>query len=135
MALMSDGSVWAWGYDTRRQLGPAAKPSSACHCDASPVQVTGLTSVKAIAASGGTAVALMRDGSVRAWGDNTFGQLGNGKTGGFRAAPARINGVTGVQMIAGGGGFILALLSDRTVLSWGIGDFGGRGDRTYRQSS
>ena len=49
-----------------------------------PVQVVGpggtgnLTGVTAIAAGGQESLALKSDGTVWAWGDNTYGELGNG---------------------------------------------------------
>lgn len=74
LALLADGSVWAWGANTHNVLGVTggARPS------ASPVP--GLSDVTAIAAGEYHALALKSDGTVWAWGRNINGQLGNGTT-------------------------------------------------------
>ena len=47
----------------------------------SPVSVTGLQNAQALASGGRHNLALLTNGTVMAWGDNTFGQLGNGAKG------------------------------------------------------
>ncbi|WP_407672253.1 RCC1 domain-containing protein, partial [Paenibacillus sinensis] len=75
LALKSDGSVWAWGYNGGGQLGDDSTTQRSM-----PVQVTGLTEVKDIAGGGSHSLALKSDGSVWAWGYNGGGQLGDGTT-------------------------------------------------------
>ncbi len=72
-ALRGDGTVWAWGTGTSGELGNGTMTSSDV-----PVQVSGLTGVTSITASGDTAYALRGDGTVWAWGAGTSGELGNG---------------------------------------------------------
>jgi hypothetical protein len=72
-------------------------------------------------------VAAKSDGSVWAWGDNTFGQLGNGGTT-ASTTPAQVPGVSGIVQVAAGGGFVLALGSDGTVWSWGNNSLGQLGN-------
>ncbi len=74
LALKSDGTVWAWGFNKNGELGNGEQSLYSYV----PVQVTGLTGVVAIAAGGGHNLALRSDGSVVAWGDNRAGQLCNG---------------------------------------------------------
>jgi alpha-tubulin suppressor-like RCC1 family protein len=73
--LKTDGTVWAWGNNSNGQLGDGTTTQST-----SPVQVSGLSNVTAIAAGATHTVALKTDGTVWAWGDNSNGQLGNGTT-------------------------------------------------------
>ena len=69
-----------------------------------PVQVAGLTGATAAAAGGGGAgYALRGDGTVRAWGYNVDGALGNGTTTNS-STPVQVAGLTGVTAIAGGDG-------------------------------
>jgi alpha-tubulin suppressor-like RCC1 family protein len=91
------------------------------------VQVSGLTGVTAIAAGGATTVALL-SGTVLAWGDNAFGQLGDGTTT-ERHAPVSIAGLPGVAAIAAGGVHTMALKAG-TVWEWGYNGFGQLGDNT-----
>jgi uncharacterized protein (TIGR03437 family) len=83
-----------------------------------PVQVSGLTSVVAIAAGATHSLALKSDGTVWAWGDNSEGELGNGSNANSNA-PVQVSGLTGVVAIAGGANHSLSLKSDGTVWAWG----------------
>ena len=58
--------------------GSAPDTCSSGPCATSPVQVSGLTGIVAIAAGGSHSLALRDNGSVYAWGNGTSGQLGNG---------------------------------------------------------
>src|SRR5205823_13312639 len=67
-------------------------------------------------------LALKTDGSVLAWGDNEFGELGNGSGRPTSYTPTPVAGLgpgSGVVAIAAGGAHSMALKSDGTVLTWG----------------
>ena len=70
-SLKSDGMVWTWGSNASGQLGDGTAIDKL-----TPVQVSGLNNVIAIAAGSFHTLALKSDGTVRAWGLNTYGQLG-----------------------------------------------------------
>lgn len=61
--------------------------------------------------------------TVLAWGDNAFGQLGDGTTT-HRGTPRPVHELTDVVEVAGGGGHANARRADGTVWSWGRNDFG-----------
>ena len=93
--------------------------------------------VVAIAAGDYHSLALCSDGTVAAWGYNSYGQLGdNTKT--HRNAPVAVNTGTGISAlygktvvaIAAGAYHSLALCSDGTVAAWGCNDNGQLGDNT-----
>jgi alpha-tubulin suppressor-like RCC1 family protein len=68
-----------------------------------------------------------------AWGQNEYGQLGDG-TNTNRNAPVQVRGLSGVQDIdAGFFGHSLALKSDGTVWALGQNDYGQLGDGTTTQ--
>ncbi len=82
-ALLSGGTVQCWGDNTDGQLGDGTNtgPEScdtAAPCATTPVAVTGLTGATAISVGGYSACAIVSGGSVWCWGDNTYGELGNG---------------------------------------------------------
>src|SRR3954466_16108036 len=71
VALLQDGSVWAWGSNNSGQLGNGSfQPSGV------PVQGTGLANVVSIAAGRDTSFALLSDGTVRGWGETILGAIG-----------------------------------------------------------
>jgi alpha-tubulin suppressor-like RCC1 family protein len=59
-----------------------------------------LTNIEAVAAGNQTAYALSRDGSVWAWGENAWGELGDGKVGNESDVPAKVVGLSNVSVIA-----------------------------------
>lgn len=85
----------------------------------------------AIAVTGGDQymMALTPDGQVWTWGNNTYGQLGDG-TNTDRATPAAVPGLDHVIAIAAGRFFALALKDDHTVWTWGGNRDGQLGDGT-----
>jgi alpha-tubulin suppressor-like RCC1 family protein/methionine-rich copper-binding protein CopC len=119
LALKGDGTVWAWGNN---QYGPLGQGTT-WGTYYTPVQVPGLTGVAAIAAGGNHSLALKNDGTVWAWGGNTWGELGDGSAT-DRATPVQAYGLTNVTAIAAGGGHSLALKGDGTVWAWGNNQYG-----------
>ncbi|GEM_PF-6668812 len=120
-ALKSDGTVWSWGWNIFGQLGDgSANWGHNTNYSTTPVQVFGLTSVKALGGRGYHSMALKNDGTVWCWGDNASGQCGNGLfTPSGTNVPVQVVGLTNPVMISGGGFFSLALMPDGTVRSWG----------------
>jgi hypothetical protein len=77
---------------------------------------------------------LFDDSSVSCWGDNTYGQLGDG-TNTASAKPVPVSGISGAIGIAAGGDHSCAWFGDRTVKCWGRNDFGQLGDGTQEDRS
>jgi len=74
--LTTDGTAWALGENIYGQLGDGTTTASYT----TPVQVSDLTDVVAIAVGSNHSIALKIDGTIWTWGDNSSGQLGNGTT-------------------------------------------------------
>jgi alpha-tubulin suppressor-like RCC1 family protein len=83
--VKSDGTVWAWANNDAGQLGDGTTTNRY-----SPVQVTGLSGVVAIAGGGAYSLAVKSGGTVWAWGDNGYGQLGNGTTNDNSTVPVQV---------------------------------------------
>jgi alpha-tubulin suppressor-like RCC1 family protein len=124
LAVLSNGSVMDWGYNGAGQLGTGSttgpeKCGVEINCSTKPVQVSGLSGVSAVAGGGLQNLALLSSGGVMAWGNNSWGQLGNG-TETNSDVPVAVSGLSsGVTAIAAGHYQSLALLSGGTVMSWG----------------
>jgi alpha-tubulin suppressor-like RCC1 family protein len=143
-ALLSDGTVECWGESYYGQLGngSATGPQtcgSAGACSTTPVAVSGLTGVRAIAAGDSHNCALLSDRTVQCWGDNTFGQLGDGMstgpqscsaggTFGCSSTPVTVSGLSGALAITAGYGHTCALLSGGTLECWGDNAYGELGN-------
>lgn len=131
LALLSDGTVRAWGENSYGQLGNGTTTESL-----TPVPVSGLSGVVAVAAGGENSFALLANGTVVAWGDNEYGELGNGATSGPETCgssacskvPVPVPGLSNVVAIAAGYYYGVALLSNGTVMTWGYNYYGEVGD-------
>jgi RHS repeat-associated protein len=85
LALNSGGTAYGWGQNMYGELG---NPAAATY-QATPMQVSTITGVSALAAGMGNAVAVTSDGGVWDWGLNTYGQIGDGTTNGPQTTPYR----------------------------------------------
>ena len=92
------------------------------------MEIQGLGGVTAIAAGADTAYALRRDGSVWAWGDDSFRALGSRTRRQFTDQPTRVRGLAHVVAIAAGSSAAYAVLRDGSVWAWGRGIDGELGD-------
>ena len=142
LALTADGTVFAWGNAQAGQLGIGDLPiinfktrvPDTSYYLPFPSQVPGLTGVVSIAAGSKFSLALLKDGSIRAWGENQYGQLGDGTTEN-RLRPVAVTGIANaVAVSAGGLDYSAALLADGTVMTWGYGN-GALGRPGIRQRS
>ncbi len=132
LALLSNGTVEGWGTNESGQIGTGTEEKEEGEGERSdvPIGVEGLTGVTAIAAGSDHALALVGGGTVMAWGEDNFGELGNGKTAAREAKPVAVGGLSGVVAISAGGQDSEALLSGGSVMTWGIDRDGQLGDGT-----
>ena len=89
LALLSDGTVWAWGNGRAGQLGDGSSSSSDTPV---PVSVPNGVSFVQLSTGGSSSYAVDSTGAVWSWGSDKDGALGDGSTRGHRTTPARIAG-------------------------------------------
>lgn len=122
LALDSAGTVWAWGRNIDDVLGTGF-PLNAETLVPAPVQ--NLSGVIAIAAGENHSVALAHDGTVWAWGDNTYAQLGVVPTSlSGSPTPIQVGGLSNIIAIAAGSAHTLAIRNDGLLIAWGRNESG-----------
>ena len=135
-AIRTDGSLWMWGSNAIGELGlPGVHDRNIGLMGDIPVQtrpVKVMDSVQAVSLGHQFTLAIRNDGSLWAWGDNNFGQLGDGTTT-HRDRPVKI--MDGVTACAAGDDFSAAVKSDGTLWTWGYNGFGQLGDGTTTSRS
>lgn len=114
LAIYGDGFVATWGSNKFGQLGDGTTDNHS-----TPVTITGLTPINAAAMGKDHALAVSKqDGTVRIWGNNKDRQILDSSTAKI-TVPQKVPQLSGVQAVAAGEGFSLALLNDNTVSIWG----------------
>jgi alpha-tubulin suppressor-like RCC1 family protein len=143
-AILSNGTLECWGDNVDGELGVGnttgpqqcpqgvGQPSTACAT--TPVLVPGLSGVVGVSAGVNHTCAVLSTGSVECWGDNIFGELGDGTTTG-RASPTVVTGVGGAVSVSAGAAHTCAVLATGGVECWGDNSFGELGDGTTTNRS
>jgi len=97
---------------------------------AAAVTAADAPAMQRLAGGGAHSLAIKTDGSLWAWGDNQYGQLGDGTTTN-RLTPVQV--LTGVAAVAVGDLHSLALKTDGSLWAWGVNGDGELGDGTTTQ--
>lgn len=123
IVMRSDGTVWTWGANFAGKIGVGADTTTLVRALV-PTEVhdpgnTGyLHPIKAIMGGELHNLAVKSDGTVWAWGNNMFGQLGNGTTNNANL-PVQVSGLSSIISLGGRAYHSLAIKSDGTVWAWG----------------
>jgi alpha-tubulin suppressor-like RCC1 family protein len=127
----ANGSAWAWGSNTNGSLGTYNTTSYS-----SPASVVGGFSFTKIANFNNCSVGINgANGSAWAWGENTYGQLGdNSRTN--RSSPVSVVGGFSFKDIACGDYFSVGINgADGSAWAWGYGYYGRIGNNTVNSYS
>jgi alpha-tubulin suppressor-like RCC1 family protein len=124
LALTTTGTLLSWGSDFQGQLGDSGSNTN----QFLPVTVANATNIVAIAAGFSHSLALKADGTLLSWGNDEFGQLGDGGSNTNQSAPVPVFGATNIVAIAASDSHSLALKANGKMLSWGSDGFGQLGD-------
>lgn len=126
-ARLSSGSVQCWGRGKRGELGDGTVINKSTK--PRPTQILDLSSnALSLAAGSNHTCALLDSGSLKCWGLNLSGQIGDG----FQVdkyAPTQVTGLSsGVTSVVAGENHSCALLSDGSAKCWGQNTYGAIGD-------
>ncbi|WP_276829631.1 InlB B-repeat-containing protein [Bifidobacterium coryneforme] len=132
IALDTTGHVWTWGNDTYGQLGRGTAGSATGTPAIRPMPEgtpPGLVYTQ-IQAGGNHSLAIANNGTLYAWGDDTYGQLGDNKTGTATATPSPVRTPTVAPpsftwlYLAAGKDHTLAIATDTTANTTAVYAFG-----------
>jgi alpha-tubulin suppressor-like RCC1 family protein len=153
LALLKDGTVWAWGDNTYGQLadGTTGNGMFSENYRAKPQRISELTDVTSISAGTDFSIAVKQDGTVWAWGHGHAGQLGNQDIIDLspknlqerwikydETKPVQVKNVNDVIAVSAGASHVLALKKDGTVWAWGsnmVGQVGSGDSRTIHSNA
>ncbi|NOT92255.1 RCC1 domain-containing protein [Ferruginibacter sp.] len=116
MALLIDGTIWAWGKNSSGQLGDSTTADKN-----NPVQIGKDSTWSFIAAANYISYGIKSDGSLWGWGTNKVGQLGISRANlkyDYRV-PVQIDTATNWLMVSSGINFTIGLKKDGTLWGWG----------------
>lgn len=130
IALKNDGSLWAWGQNSEGQLGIGTTTGNTPYGWTTPQQIGSSKDWKKISVGNQHVLALKNDGTLWAWGNNNFGQLGDG-TGVNKLEPTQIGSDNDWKEIDAGFSNSLAIKNNGTL--WTSGVYQSVGFNTFTQ--
>ncbi|MBM7367249.1 serine/threonine-protein kinase [Gordonia hydrophobica] len=125
---VAEGDVYCWGSNYYSQVGDRSETER--HA---PAKVSGLPKVTAVVTDYGSTCAITEEKELYCWGNGEVGQLGTGNTATRVPEPAKINDLTGVKSVDGGGGAFCAVDGSDELYCWGSNFSGQLGDGTTQQ--
>jgi len=129
-AVQDNGSGLCWGDNLYGQLGDNSTTGQDNYM---ATNIVGNDNFSAISAGYYHTCGLLVDSSVRCWGDNRYGQLGDNSTTN-REIPTAVSGITSATAISSGDYHTCAVLADQSVKCWGYNNYGQLGDNTQTNS-
>ena len=130
LALRSDSTLWAWGYNLSGQLGNSIYTSTDTPVSVYPAQ-------KWIFAATGAlhSMAIAADSTLWGWGLNGNGQLGLGTTSSSEL-PTQVSNIKHWRFVSAGEAHTMAILNDGTLWATGMNMYGqlGTGDTVQHRS-
>ncbi len=124
VAIGSDGTLWAWGWNYWGQLGDGTYVDKQ-----STLQIGSATNWQSVSAGWWDTMAIKTDGTLWAWGGNNAFHLGDGTTGGS-PNPVQIGSANDWRSVSAGGSHTVAIKTDGTLWAWGDNSQGQLGDGT-----
>ena len=124
-ALLDDGEIRCWGSNGRGELGDGGSELES----RVPVSVLGIHSAEAISSDGDGYCAVLTNGTVKCWGPNDWGQLGDGGMEPQSNVPVGVQGILNAASLFSDHYFgYCALLLTGSTECWGANNSGQLGD-------
>jgi alpha-tubulin suppressor-like RCC1 family protein len=131
-AIKTAGSLWTWGQNNAGQLGLNTQGFDTYR--SSPVQVGSLTNWAQVSVGTARTLAVKTDGTLWAWGANTFGEIGNNSTLN-RSSPVQIGSLTNWKQVVTSTNHSSAITTGGQLYAWGSNSYGRLGDGTVVSKS
>ena len=125
VAVLSDGTVRAWGANSSATMGNGDRVAEWTEQGSkfvAPTVVASVVGAKSVAANDGTVVVVIKDGTLRAWGHDGWGQAGIGTFGGYQPKPVRPR-LTGVANVFLHNAECFAVTTSGQLYFWGFGNY------------
>jgi alpha-tubulin suppressor-like RCC1 family protein len=126
VGIAQNGTLWAWGLNSSGQLGDGTNVDKW----QAPAQSSTQTNWKQIATGRQHTLAIKSDGTLWAWGNPAFGQLGLGVVVNSTRTPTQVGTDTDWVQIAASNNHSLAIKSNGSLWGWGSNEVGVLGDGT-----
>lgn len=124
VGLRANGTLWAWGYNNRGQVGDTTLVSKL-----SPVSVVGgFTDWTSASAGALHSLGIRANGILYAWGYGTFGRLGDNTASGKLSPVSVVGGFVNWINASAGSDHSLGVRANGTLWAWGRNNYGKIGD-------
>jgi len=133
-AILDDHSLKCWGSNARGQLGNGTSGAGTnVMVPGAPVNLGAGRTALAVATGNGSTCAILDDHSLRCWGGNTFGNLGNGTSGAgadtnLPGAPVNLGAGRTALEVSVQRDHVCAVLDDHSLKCWGYNEYGELGN-------
>ena len=117
VGIKTDGTLWEWGNNSDFVSNP--NQGTNVINSVIPKQVGSASDWVFVAAGYYHALAIKADGTLWAWGDNRFGQLGIGNSTTSIAEPVRVGEASNWLSVSGAREHSIGVKADGTLWSWG----------------
>ncbi len=131
LIIKTDNTLWTWGGNIYGQLGNGKSGQN--EEEFSPIQI--LDNVKGIEAGWNHTMIIKTDNTLWACGINTYGQLGNGKSGNNELETTPVHITDNVKAVSAGKDFTLIIKTDNSLWACGNNEYGQYGNGTTTNSN